>query len=35
MKAIFRRLIFISTFFVTQGIAFASEADLKIPDLHE
>jgi len=35
MKAFFCRLIFIAALFVTQGIALASEADLKIPDLHE
>ncbi len=35
MKTFFRRLALISPFFLTQGIAWASEADLKIPDLHE
>src|SRR3989338_10637357 len=35
MKIFFRRFIFITALFVMQGIAFASEADLKIPDLHE
>ena len=35
MKIIFRRLIFITAFFTMQGAALASDADLKIPDLHE
>src|SRR3990167_8394011 len=35
MKIFFRRLISIAGFFAMQGIAWASEADLKIPDLHE
>ena len=35
IKKIFRRLMVMAAFFATQGIAFASEADLKIPDLHE
>src|SRR3989338_5395186 len=35
MKIFLRRLLFIASFFATQGIAWASEADLKIPDLHE
>ncbi len=35
MKIFFRRLVVIVTFFMAQGIAWASEADLKIPDLHE
>ena len=35
MKIFFRRLIMIAALFAAQGIALASEADLKIPDLHE
>ncbi len=35
MQSFFRRLMVIAAFFAAQGIAFASEADLKIPDLHE
>ncbi len=35
MKSFFRRLMLIASLFIFQGLAFASEADLKIPDLHE
>jgi len=35
MKSMFRRLMVVASFFAMQGVAFASEADLKIPDLHE
>ncbi|MEI8344608.1 MAG: sodium-translocating pyrophosphatase, partial [Candidatus Omnitrophota bacterium] len=35
MKIFFRQLSVIASLFAMQGIAFASEADLKIPDLHE
>jgi K(+)-stimulated pyrophosphate-energized sodium pump len=35
MKAFLRRLAVIAALLTTQGVAFASEADLKIPDLHE
>lgn len=35
MKTFLRRFFVFSSFLVLQGTAFASEADLKIPDLHE
>ncbi|MGH7198728.1 MAG: sodium-translocating pyrophosphatase [Candidatus Omnitrophota bacterium] len=35
MKNLLHRLMVIAALFATQGIAWASEADLKIPDLHE
>src|SRR5574341_2662281 len=35
MKSFFRRLMLIAALFAAQGTAWASEADLKIPDLHE
>ncbi len=35
MKNFFRHLTVVAMSFMLQGIAFASEADLKIPDLHE
>ncbi len=35
VKTFFRRLVFIVALFLAQGIALASEADLKIPDLHQ
>lgn len=35
MQSFFRRLMVITVLFSSQGIAWASEADLKIPDLHE
>ena len=35
IKTFFSRLLFIASLFLTQGIAWASEADLKIPDLRE
>ena len=35
MKTLFHRLVFIAGLFLTQGIALAGDADLKIPDLHE
>src|SRR6185436_21034196 len=35
MKTFFRRLLVLGGIFAAQGIAWASEADLKIPDLHE
>ncbi len=35
MKKFFKRLLFTGTLYVGQGVAWASEADLKIPDLHE
>ena len=35
MKNFFRRFIVIAALFTSQGVALASEADLKIPDLHE
>ncbi len=35
MKVIFRRLMVVTALLTAQASAFASEADLKIPDLHE
>jgi K(+)-stimulated pyrophosphate-energized sodium pump len=35
MKKLFNRLSFLGMLFLWQGAAWASEADLKIPDLHE
>ncbi len=35
MKTFFRRLMIVSALFLAHGVALASEADLKIPDLHE
>ncbi len=35
MKKLLTRFSFLSTIFLWQGAAWASEADLKIPDLHE
>ena len=35
MKTFFRRFLLIASLFAVQGIGWASEADLKIPDLHE
>jgi K(+)-stimulated pyrophosphate-energized sodium pump len=35
VKNTLRRLMVILSFFALQGVAWASEADLKIPDLHE
>lgn len=35
MKTFFKRLMVVAPLFAMQGIALASEADLKIPDLHE
>ncbi len=35
MKTFFRQLIVVAAIFTVQGVALASEADLKIPDLHE
>ncbi len=35
MKKIFQKLVFLGTFCAWQGVLWASEADLKIPDLHE
>lgn len=35
MKTLFRRFFIVASLFAMQGIALASEADLKIPDLHE
>lgn len=35
MKKTFNRLLLVGTFFLGQGAAWASDADLKIPDLHE
>jgi len=35
MKRLFTRLSVLGAFFLWQGAAWASEADLKIPDLHE
>ena len=35
MKRLFTRLSLLSTLFLWQGAAWASEADLKIPDLHD
>lgn len=35
MKKFFQRLAFMSALCMGQGIVWASEADLKIPDLHE
>ncbi len=35
MKIFFNRLLIIWALYMWQGVAWASEADLKIPDLHE
>ena len=35
MKTFLRRFLFVAALLAAQGVALASEADLKIPDLHE